>query len=81
MRRRGIGALMLVLAWGVPSWAQDHTVLMEQAKVLFGVLPKDAATDERPLSAARVDLGRVLYYDARLSKNHDVSCNSCHASA
>ena len=27
---------------------------------------------------ARVELGRMLYYDTRLSKNHDVSCNSCH---
>jgi len=27
---------------------------------------------------ARVDLGRMLYFDKRLSKNHDFSCNSCH---
>src|SRR5690606_230318 len=25
-----------------------------------------------------VELGRQLYWDARLSKNHDVSCNTCH---
>jgi cytochrome c peroxidase len=25
-----------------------------------------------------VDLGRMLYYDTRLSKNRTVSCNSCH---
>ncbi len=27
---------------------------------------------------ALVNLGRQLYFDERLSKNHDVSCNSCH---
>ncbi|HEX6766084.1 MAG TPA: cytochrome c peroxidase [Polyangiaceae bacterium] len=27
---------------------------------------------------ARIDLGRMLYFDERLSKNHDLSCNSCH---
>jgi cytochrome c peroxidase len=31
-----------------------------------------------PLTAANIDLGRMLYYDPRLSKNNDVSCNSCH---
>lgn len=29
-------------------------------------------------SKAMVDLGRMLYFDKRLSKNQDVSCNSCH---
>lgn len=33
---------------------------------------------ERPLTKARVELGRMLYYDVRLSKNQDLSCNSCH---
>lgn len=27
---------------------------------------------------ARVKLGKMLYFDERLSRNHDVSCNSCH---
>ncbi len=31
-----------------------------------------------PLTKARVDLGRKLYYETRMSKNHDISCNSCH---
>jgi cytochrome c peroxidase len=30
---------------------------------------------------ARVDLGRALFYDARLSKAGSVSCNSCHVLA
>jgi cytochrome c peroxidase len=29
-------------------------------------------------TGAQVDLGRILYYEKRLSKNHDVSCNTCH---
>jgi cytochrome c peroxidase len=31
-----------------------------------------------PSTAEKVELGRLLYFDKRLSKNHDVSCNSCH---
>lgn len=44
----------------------------------FGKLPATIDRAEGPASEAMVSLGRTLYYDARLSKNHDVSCNSCH---
>jgi cytochrome c peroxidase len=45
---------------------------------MFSPLPAvmDAATN--PLTDAKVELGRQLYYDARLSRNQDHSCNSCH---
>lgn len=36
----------------------------------------DAAAN--PSTPARVALGRMLYYEKRLSKAHDLSCNSCH---
>ncbi len=45
---------------------------------VFAALPADAATPDRPCSAERVELGRTLYYENRISKAHDVSCNSCH---
>jgi len=34
---------------------------------------------ENPYSAAKVDLGRYLYFDRRLSVDDTVSCASCHA--
>jgi cytochrome c peroxidase len=52
--------------------------LEEQAAGLFEILPSSAPNPDNPGSEAKVDLGRMLYYDARLSKNHDISCNSCH---
>jgi cytochrome c peroxidase len=33
---------------------------------------------EHPLSEEKIALGRMLYFDKRLSKNQDVSCNTCH---
>lgn len=44
----------------------------------FAPLPKEFDSDKNPITDAKVTLGRMLFYDARLSKNHDVSCNSCH---
>jgi cytochrome c peroxidase len=46
------------------------------ALAMFGQLPAAAPPKDAP--ADRVTLGRILYFDPRLSKNHDVSCNSCH---
>lgn len=34
--------------------------------------------DDNPMSAVKVDLGRHLFYDARLSVDGSVSCASCH---
>ncbi len=45
---------------------------------LFAVLPEQMVDDSNPVTDAKVDLGRKLYYDKRLSKNHDVACNTCH---
>jgi cytochrome c peroxidase len=52
--------------------------LAERAAALFGTLPEAVPNPENVGSPARIDLGRMLYYDKRLSKNHDVACNSCH---
>lgn len=40
---------------------------------LFRPLPAAVSSD-----ANKVDLGRALYYDPRLSRNRDISCNTCH---
>jgi len=32
-----------------------------------------------PLSPEKVELGKVLFYDTRLSKNNTISCASCHS--
>ena len=33
---------------------------------------------ENPLTRAKIELGRQLYFDKRLSANHTVSCATCH---
>ena len=53
--------------------------LQQRAVALFGALPASMEAPGRELSDARVDLGRTLYSDPRLSKNHDISCATCHA--
>lgn len=45
---------------------------------MFQPIMEAAENPANPLTDAKVDLGRMLYYDTRLSKNRTVSCNSCH---
>ncbi len=44
----------------------------------FQALPISMASDSNPATDSKITLGRMLYYEKRLSKNHDISCNSCH---
>ncbi|WP_437965895.1 cytochrome c peroxidase [Sorangium sp. So ce260] len=44
----------------------------------FNPLPAVVTSSANPLTDEKIQLGRMLFYDSRLSKNHDLSCNSCH---
>ena len=48
---------------------------------LFWPLPILMESEDNLITLAKVNLGRKLFYDARLSRNHDVSCNTCHSLA
>lgn len=63
-----------------PAQAEKQTVQIDRALLAaFGPsLPKRIDRADGPPSEEMIQLGRMLYYDARLSKNHDISCNSCH---
>jgi len=42
-------------------------------------LPSVQWPEDNPYSAAKVELGKLLYFDKRLSSDGSVSCASCHA--
>ena len=43
--------------------------------------PEPRIPEDNPLSEAKVELGRFLFYDVRLSENQTQSCGSCHEQA
>lgn len=43
--------------------------------------PAPAVPADNPLTASKVELGRYLFYDRRLSRNETYSCASCHQQA
>ncbi len=60
--------------------AAPKPVALDPAKLLAPFKPAPVARDApRPEDTeARISLGHKLFFDPRLSKNHDISCNSCH---
>lgn len=44
----------------------------------FAPLPAAMETPANPLTDAKVELGRKLFYETRMSRDQDLSCNSCH---
>lgn len=41
-------------------------------------VPSTMASETNPATPEKIALGRMLFYDPRLSKDETVSCNSCH---
>ena len=52
--------------------------MLERARPLFAALPAVAENSANPGTDEKVELGRMLYFDTRLSKNQGISCNTCH---
>jgi cytochrome c peroxidase len=49
-----------------------------QLRMFEPPLPDVMEGPANPVTEQKVSLGRMLYFEARLSKGHDISCNSCH---
>jgi cytochrome c peroxidase len=48
------------------------------ARALEALPSKPPIPADNPLSSAKIELGKQLYFDPRLSKDGTISCNSCH---
>ena len=78
MKSSRILVLLAAAAVAFPGFAAEE--LMKAAQAQFSpipatppVLPGNAATP------AKVELGKMLYFDPRISASHAISCNSCHS--
>ena len=86
MRAKAFLVTGLVLAAGTacgrPAPKSDQAagdVVTRAELAAFAPLPVVMTSSANPITQAKVDLGRRLYYENRLSVSHDMSCNSCHA--
>ena len=53
--------------------------LLARARALFEPVPETPPElEDNPLTAVKVDLGKKLYFEPRLSQSWLISCNTCH---
>ncbi len=69
---------VLLIAYFTPALAADDA-LMKQAQATFEPIPLTPPElkggDSTP---AKIELGKALFFDPRLSQSHNISCNTCH---
>jgi cytochrome c peroxidase len=58
--------------------AEEFAGLQAKSGTFFGQFPATAPNEANPSSEAKILLGHTLYFDNRLSKEGNISCNSCH---
>ncbi len=71
-------ALILIVALGFSACTTKQAIVDDSKLKLFAPLPASVPAKAAGPQEERIALGRMLYYDARLSRNQAVSCNSCH---
>jgi cytochrome c peroxidase len=70
-------SLLLLIATGV--LAADDSALLKRAQTAFKPIPTSPPTLARnPLTPEKIELGKMLYFDPRLSSSWLISCNTCH---
>jgi len=77
MKSRSIAwGLALTMVAGV-AWGKED--IMKRAQGFFKPLPtRPPAMKDNPASPFKVELGKMLFFDPRLSASHIISCNTCH---
>ena len=69
--------LLLTLIVSSTAFAADE--LMQKAQGMFKPIPTSPpALKGRAATPAEVELGKMLYFEPRLSQSHNISCNTCH---
>lgn len=70
--------LILLLVVRGSVLAADDETLIKRASQTLGPLPADMPSAENPITPEKVKLGKVLFYEPRISIDKTVSCSKCH---
>ncbi len=78
LRNTALTLIVLIVVFIVPpTFAQDD--LLTRAQQQFQPIPTSPPQlPDNPATPAKVELGKMLYFDPRLSASHAISCSSCH---
>lgn len=58
--------------------SSEGSALLDRARQFFSPLPDVMTSAENPITPEKVKLGKILYYETRISVDGTVSCAKCH---
>lgn len=70
--------LMLLLVVSAAAFAADDDALIKRASQVLGPLPASMPSEQNPITPEKVKLGKMLFYEPRISVDGTVSCSKCH---
>ncbi|HXY62382.1 MAG TPA: cytochrome c peroxidase [Nitrospirota bacterium] len=71
-------SVFLLFAATVLFAADGDSQLMDRARTVFGPLPSSMPAPDNPITPEKVKLGKVLFWETRISVDRTVSCVKCH---
>lgn len=77
MKWKLLSSLVVVMLAAGAAWGKDS--VMSQAQATFKPVPaKPPVLKNNPATPGKVELGRMLFFEPRLSASYLISCNTCH---
>jgi len=73
-----LSIVLLLVAFGCSRNADISRTIDPIALKMFAPLPAEVPPPTGSLSGQQIDLGRMLFYETRLSTDQKISCNTCH---
>ncbi len=71
-------ALLAIAIASLVSAEDNDKAQLERARTFFKALPDSVHVDDYPHSKARVELGKSLFFETRVSSDGRLSCAACH---
>ncbi|MDA8432349.1 MAG: c-type cytochrome [Nitrospiraceae bacterium] len=70
--------LLLVFVLPAAAFASGDEALITRASQVLGPLPASMPSAENPITPEKVALGKILFWEPRISIDGTVSCSKCH---
>jgi cytochrome c peroxidase len=73
-----MGVISILIFARMSLAGNGDDILLTQAKEIFGLLPQVIGSEKNPVTPEKVKLGKILFYETRISVDGTVSCARCH---
>lgn len=78
VKTKAIVFISILFFAGISLAVNGDGDLLRQANQIFGPLPNTMVSEKNPITPEKIKLGKILFYETRISVDGTVSCARCH---